>query len=335
MEALELQQQLFGYLKSIQPVHLSLADELAQLLNLSYDSVYRRIRGEKPLTLSELKTICSHYRISLDQVLQLQNDTILFRDHSNNSEHKDFGKYLDGILSQVQYFNRFNRKQLLYLCKDAPIFHFFHIKELASFKVFFWVKSIWNLPEYRGKSFSVAEYPYDEYFLKGRKIIDEYNNIPSVELWNMESINSTISQIKYYADAGVFASADDLVMIAEALEATLQHLEAQTELGVKFAIGSGDTGHRAPLKFYVNEIILGNNTILFENETTKLAFITHSTMDYISSTDSRFVAKVFANFNNLLSRSVLISESGEKERQKFFRTCREKIQDCKKFALSY
>ncbi len=52
METIELQQQLFQHLKENLPAHLSLVDELCSLLNLSADSVYRRIRGEKPITLT-------------------------------------------------------------------------------------------------------------------------------------------------------------------------------------------------------------------------------------------------------------------------------------------
>ena len=68
----EIQQQLFSVLKQKLPAHISLVDELGDLLGLSADSVYRRIRGEKPIDLIELKKICDHYRLSLDQLLQLQ-----------------------------------------------------------------------------------------------------------------------------------------------------------------------------------------------------------------------------------------------------------------------
>ncbi|MEI9809220.1 MAG: hypothetical protein WDO16_15910 [Bacteroidota bacterium] len=47
MDTNELQQQLFAYLKENIPAHLSLVDELCDLLDLGADSVYRRIRGEK------------------------------------------------------------------------------------------------------------------------------------------------------------------------------------------------------------------------------------------------------------------------------------------------
>src|SRR5258705_2482572 len=79
METTELQQGLFNHLKANLPPHLSMADELCSLLNISHDSAYRRIRGEKPISLTELKKICEHYHLSLDQLLQLNSDTVVFR----------------------------------------------------------------------------------------------------------------------------------------------------------------------------------------------------------------------------------------------------------------
>ena len=122
MNATDLQQQFFNHLKSILPPHISMVDELTDLLDLSYDSVYRRIRGEKPLALNELRQICEHYHISLDQVLQLQNDAVVFRAPDINHNGLPFEDYLRGMLAQLKYFNSFRDKKMLYFCKDMTFF---------------------------------------------------------------------------------------------------------------------------------------------------------------------------------------------------------------------
>src|SRR5882757_9362245 len=114
METPELQQQFFNYLKNELPSHLSLVDELCDLLDLSTDSVYRRIRGEKPVTLLELKKLCEHYHISLDQVLLLKNDSVVFHAPEINKESLDFTEYLEGLLVNIKYFNSFKNKRILY-----------------------------------------------------------------------------------------------------------------------------------------------------------------------------------------------------------------------------
>lgn len=164
MNSSEVQLQFFNYLKSILPRHISLVDALADILNLSQDSVYRRIRGETPLTLGELKVLCEKYNISLDQVLQLNNNSIVFHDPAMGRDDKDFGAYLNGMIQQLHYLNGFAKKEMYYLSKDLPIFHFFHFRELAAFKMFFWIKTIINHPDYHEKNFSIAGYRYDDFF---------------------------------------------------------------------------------------------------------------------------------------------------------------------------
>ena len=115
METTELQQQLFSYLKDNLPLHLSLVDELGDLLGLGADSVYRRIRGEKPVTLNELKKICEHFHLSLDQLLQLQNDSVVFRAPDLGKENFSFVDVLKSILQQLKHFNSFKHRQMLYL----------------------------------------------------------------------------------------------------------------------------------------------------------------------------------------------------------------------------
>jgi BetR domain len=328
MDSSEVQLQFFNYLKSILPRHVSLVDALTDILNLSQDSVYRRIRGETPLPLEELKLLCEKYHISLDQVLHLRNNTIVFQDASMDNEENDFGTYLNGLIEQLKYLNGFGKKEMFYLCKDLPIFCFFHFRELASFKIFFWVKSIFNHPDYSRKSFSIAAYPYDEYFVLGQHIIKLYNEMPSVEIVNLESITSTIRQIEFYRDAGVFESKADLISVVNSLDLLLQHMEKQAEHGQKFVYGAGEAGYKSSLKFYINDVILGNNSILFEVDGKRVSFINHIVLHYLMTTDDRFCNRAFQNFRTLLARSTMISQTGEKERTRFFKTLRERVRLC-------
>jgi hypothetical protein len=329
MDPAALQQTFFNSLKHSLPPHLSMVDEIAGVLNIGNDSVYRRLRGETPINISELKLLCDHFHISLDQVLQIQNDAVVFRAPGINGELASFEEYLRGILSQLKYFNSFKQKQLLYFCKDMTFFHFYLFPEIASFKTFFWIKTIQNHPEFQQKSFSIEEYSFNECFAIGQEIIQEYNQIPSVELWNYESINSSISQIEYYRDAGIFANQSDLTIVVDSLLRTLDHLQLQTEKGFKFMPGASEVSFKAPLRLYVNEVVLGSNTILAELDNAKLSIITYSVLSYLLTGDPRFNENAFKSFNNLVSRSVLISGTGEKERNKFFRSLKEKVRHLK------
>lgn len=330
METKQLQQELFKYLKERLPAHLSLADELGNLLNLSADSIYRRIRGEKPITLNELKQICEHYHISVDQLLQLQNDTVLFEAPGITSDYVSFTDYMKGMLAQFTYFNSFKRADIHYLCKDAPFWYFYLFPAMASFKTFFWSKTINNEPALADQLYSLREFPFEDCFSIGRQILEEHNRLNTVELWNLESIHSSINQVAYYRDAGIFKYREDMAAVVDDFIMMLDHLQAQATQGVKFMPGATDVTHRGPIQFYVNELILGNNTILLDLDGKKLSMVTYNVFSYLITQDNRFATKAFTTFNTLLSRSTLISKSGEKERNRFFNTLRDKVHALRK-----
>jgi hypothetical protein len=324
MDAKFLQQQLFQQIRDALAPHLSLVSEVSAVLQISDDSTYRRIRGEKPLTFDELKLLCDHFQVSLDQTLQRPANAVVFQ-MPPEAKEPDFMAYLEGLLAQVQYFNRFQNRELFYLCKDAPIFHFYHFREVAAFKTFFWIKSILNHPDYAQRSFSLSSFDDAAYFKMGQKVLSEYNQLPSAELWNFESINSTINQLEYYRDAGIFDNDADYNTVLDSLEQMLQHMQRQAGQGQKFmSNGNGEAGG-APLKFYINEIILGNNSIMVELDGTKMAFVNYSVLNYLMTRDARFTQESFDHFRSLASRSALISGSGEKERTRYFKNLRERV----------
>src|SRR5688572_33413191 len=95
------QQAFFTHIKSKLPPHLTLVDEVAELLDISNDSAYRRIRGEKPIGLDEIQKLCSHYKVSLDQLLHLNSDTVLFSTNLDDKRSYNLNTYLTGILNNL------------------------------------------------------------------------------------------------------------------------------------------------------------------------------------------------------------------------------------------
>src|SRR5690349_174461 len=98
-----LQVLMFQHLKTLIPAHLSLVDEMSSLLDISPDSAYRRIRGEKPISLDETKIICEHYHLSLDQFLHAQSDSVLFTAPPRLDPSKPFESWLTHLLKQLEF----------------------------------------------------------------------------------------------------------------------------------------------------------------------------------------------------------------------------------------
>ncbi|MES1218677.1 MAG: helix-turn-helix transcriptional regulator [Bacteroidota bacterium] len=324
MNATELQQQLFNTIKSKIPDHLSAPEEMAKLLDVSVDSVYRRMRGEKVITLDELQTLCTHYKISLDQMMNIQTGSFLFQGNLLNSETFRYEAYQTGMMHTLAYFNSFKEKEYYYLCKDIPLFYYSHSRDLAAFKYFFWMRTLVHFPDFKNTKVNFDEFP-DSIFELGKKSLALYNQIDCNEVWTMESFNTTIRQVEYYVDSKVFNSNKDALRVYEALEKFLDHIEHQAALGYKYNYNDPEKKPLGKLNLYLNEFILLDNTMVIKMDNTKMAVIPHCAIDYITTRDISFVENLYKYAQNLMRRSTLISQVSEKERSRFFRLMREKV----------
>ena len=74
----DIQKLLFEQIKECLPSQASFVHEIAEVLSISYDSAYRRIRGEKPLDILDLYKLAGAFNISLDALSNLGTNKILF-----------------------------------------------------------------------------------------------------------------------------------------------------------------------------------------------------------------------------------------------------------------
>lgn len=65
-KSFKFSEQFIKRIKKVVPPNISLADEIAGVLEISNDSAYRRLRGETAITLDEAMTLCNHFKINLD-----------------------------------------------------------------------------------------------------------------------------------------------------------------------------------------------------------------------------------------------------------------------------
>ncbi len=334
MESTGAQQVFFNHIKGLLPPHVSFVDEIADLLNISNDSAYRRIRGEKPIALEEIKKLCTRYKISLDALLQLDSDSVIFSGKRADPVNFNFELYLQDFLHQHDIINSFEHRELLILPKDIPVYHYYTFPELAAFKYFFWMKTILHYPEYSKTTFNVSL--MTETLIKtGEKILSAYNKIPSTEIWNVENINTTLRQIEYYRELKVFESKEDVLKIYSCLEKSIDFVELQAEAGYKINQPGKGPQKGAEFNLYINDFILGDNTYLPVLNGKKVVFLTHAHLNYINTKDPGFAEYSYEHFQNILKKSILISVVGEKDRRRFFNRIRQNITGKKNRNLEY
>jgi hypothetical protein len=312
---------LMQRIKSALPSNISLVDELADLLNISNDSAYRRIRGETALSIEEIAAICKHFKISFDSFINSSNDRFVnFTYHQLSSHSNSFKEYLQNIKSNLGLLLKFpeDQRQIIFAAEDIPVFHHFAHTELTAFKIFYWNKSILSASGFEDKKFETIH--IDKSLLElAKDIYDLYSKISSIEIWSDDTVNSTIKQIEFYWDSGAFKSKQDALLICEEVNLMLTRICKQAELNVKLDTDHKPASSQSNYALYHSDVMIGNNCVLATMGAIQETYISYHTFNSMFTNNVTYCAETELWLKNLIRKSSLISGVAEKQRYRYFK----------------
>jgi plasmid maintenance system antidote protein VapI len=236
-----LQHIFFQQIRNQVPDNLSFVHEVADVLGISYDSAYRRIRGEKELNLDEMLKLGTRFGVSIDSVFNLKGNNVVFRHHGLQSTTEKISEWLPLIYHDFLQATKAQSIDIIYAAKDPPIYQYFQFPEIAAFKFFFWRKTLFEDPEHEGKLFRLDETDSED-ILTGDKLLEAAIKLPTTEIWNEDTFNMFSRQIEYYWISGYFERRDDLLNIVDKLEKWVRHMQKQAGHGFKFIYGKPAEG---------------------------------------------------------------------------------------------
>src|SRR5436309_3396290 len=108
-----VQQAFIKKLKESVSPNVSLAEELADLLKVSTDSVYRRLRNETEFTLKEVHTVAKHFKISVDSLFAYKDDAVNCNYIKLTDSADNFEKYLSSIAGQMKALLGLENKKVI------------------------------------------------------------------------------------------------------------------------------------------------------------------------------------------------------------------------------
>ena len=310
----EMQDVFIKHLKQVVPSNVSLVDDIADLLKISNDSAYRRLRNETELSLDETYKICKHYRISVDSVFSNKGDSVTCNYIKLTDSEENFENYLTSLLNQLERLQKSEEAKIIYAAEEIPIFHSFFSKELSAFKLFYWQRSVLNIPTYQTKKFD-----WDVISEKQLELADKihrtYLQIPSTEIWTNETINTTIKQIEYYFESGAFKEKEDAIIVLQELKKMAQAINLYAENENKSAINKLNN---ASFNLYNSDLVIGTNCIHVTVAGSVLSYISFNTMNSLTTSNNQFCEEIEHWMKNLIKKSTLISSIAEKQRFQFF-----------------
>lgn len=310
---------LMQRLKQALPPNMSLVDVLSDLLQVSNDSAYRRIRGETALSIEEIAALCKHFKISFDAFINSgDSGMVTFSYKQLSSDINSYKHYLQNINNDLLKIGSFPEKQIIYAAEDVPIFHHFAFKNLTAFKTFYWNKSILNVPELENKKYDKSLID-PELIAIAESVIERYSKIPSIEIWSDDTVNSTLKQIEFYWDAGIFKNKEEALLICDEVEMMLTRIKKQAESNIKFDINDKPVSDTPNYSLYHSDVMIGNNCILVSMGDIKASYLSYNTFNAMTTTNGFFTNETDMWLKNLIRKSNLISGVAEKQRYRYFK----------------
>jgi len=271
----------------------NLYKELAEILGLSQESIYRRFRGDSAFTLGEIRAIGQHYPIDL---------TFLFAPHEVG--HIGFStfytgpfnldRFLSEVFSSISEVQDLRNTRLYCLAADIPIFRLLQYPSIAQFKAIYW--STLNTLEEASMPF---QFDPNVVVPMAEEMTQAYHRLNVHEVWSVNTLRSTLSQIEYYVDNALVPNQNDVFLLYRDVKSLVADLFREGEEGAVL---------------YKYGLALHNNAFLVDGEEVEeLTFVVNS-MNSLITKDKQMIEDFKSWLRMVLSRSIRLDAQSRKQK---------------------
>ncbi|MGD1320644.1 XRE family transcriptional regulator [Chryseobacterium sp. 2R14A] len=286
----------------------SLNDEIANILNISYDAAHRRTSLKAKFSFEEAMELAKNYQISLNEFLTSENQLIVQKTSSVTST-EDLQSFFQNNLNIFEKLPLSDEMTIYYSAKDIPFFYTLSDTMLSRFKIYVWMNLL------NGKQVFVPfkQFSPPNFNLNTKELRRKYEEQNVIELWNETTITSVVQQISFYYDTRLLQKEEALIILNEVKE-LIGYIEQKTESNSKYQI-------------YENELMQLSNDIFFSHPKNSLLAMPLNTFGYILINDEKTCKDTYNYFEHQIKNSKSLNASGNRDRKIFFNKMYEQIDD--------
>ena len=312
-----IQAKLFELIKQSLREDESMGLVVSDVLSLSTDAVYRRIRQETLMTIEELRKLCIHFDISFDALMDMKAGSAVFSYLNLKEGQFTVEKYLEGILNGLSRLKSAKDAAIYLSVNNVHFFQALNFPQIIRFRLFFWAKTHLMLPEFKTKRFTHEKISSEAYSM-GREILSAYNRIPTTEIVDEEMMHGFLKQVLYYLESNLFEDPNYALFLADRVVKLYDHYMAQAEVGKKFIFGNEQPSAGNELKVYLTGTVNTDSTILYETSKVSGVYLTHNIMNYLHTMDEEYVADSKRILQRQIENSSPLSQVNAKQRIQYF-----------------
>lgn len=298
------------------PAHAKPADIIADVLNISTASAYRKLSAQTPFSLTEIATLCSHYLISLDEAMYSDpNQVVIFKKTEEVTDLESLVGYFQTTLQQLQALRNIPEATLYYAARDLPLFFYFRFPVLGAFKTLVWLKDSGQSLLEKNEVFDFDKVPKEVLDL-GFKLNQAYYDLPTSEIWTPRTMANVFEQIQYYYRSGLLRR-EDAIRVLEDVSNVIDEREVRAR--------DNEKKSKIKAELYSCDFLMMSNGALAKLGTKRMAWVAFSGINFVHTTNPYFCEDYEKAFRQHANLGVLISGSAEKQRAEFFRKLREQL----------
>jgi hypothetical protein len=285
------------------PSGIKPVDYLADSLNTSRESAYRRLRNEIPFTFNEITQLAGQLNFSMDEIIGIDKQGRIFMDfhidaYANPDKNfhalfREYAKFIENVSKarNQDIIISSNKISLLTLMKYDTLFKFFYFKYIHQTQEMFF-----------NSCFSDITIPSEIAELRQR-FIENMAELDSVTaIYGKDLFLSMIRDIKYYYSRELLSKTEVSTLKTELL--TL--LEQLTKL---MQTGSNDTGKRKMCYLSLLDIETNCEHAAYDGKNFLIYWI--YSINFLSITDPELCMVHQKRFEAMKKTAVLLSRSNE------------------------
>lgn len=299
--------------------------KVADLLSVSVDSVYRRMREETDLSLEEAFLLSSEFKVSLGEPA-LDGASLNCKRGKMVRSVEGFESLMERFVQQFRDMRQDSEHHLYYLAANIPPFYTFSFPELGAFQLYVWMRSMYGIDGRSDEVFSMDRVP-DCLRKLSQMAWEEYRNMRVTEFWNAGTVGHILEQIGYYFDAGLLPDKKEALGLCDQVQETLRMIQKQAIAGRRMSGPNLDLPTTTPYRMYWNEILQMKDQILAQPQENAILMIPYAGLNYLATADAAICEDVSRYVDHMARRSYLMEEMPERERNRFFLRIKKQIDD--------
>jgi len=287
---------------------------VADVLCISQDAAYRRIRNPESFRADELMKLAKEFEIDLNTMIHLGKNwfqgefKLIGKDYTTHDYYRDINVYLEKAIERPNSL-------IMFGAQEIPMFYRFWFPAFAAFKAFVWQRDFLNDFKLRSVPFSASLMPDERGF---ERLSDNYLQIASEEIWCHETLFSTLYQIHHYKECGLFANDNEYHAVLDEYDFLVDHIMAQAERGKKLHpylphVEGGD------YRLYFSPLVSPDNTFLVKTVRDNIAFVNSQRNGVLISDCEHWVNTTDSWMETCKNNGTLLSVTGAGPRNKLFR----------------